>query len=94
MSRSKEIILNMILDEILQQWLTFRGETCPKMTRNRVLRVNLDLDDEPLSQYFIKFVIRSISRLLDITSSAKLNKNMHLNLKKVKFFDFLSFSLY
>ena len=44
--------------------------------KNRVLRVNLDLDDEPLSQYFIKFMIRTISRLLDITSSAKFNKNM------------------
>ena len=47
------------------------------MTKNHVLTVTLDLDGEPLLQYFIKYMLRIISRLLDITFSAKLNKDMH-----------------
>ena len=60
-----------------KKWLTFRGAICLKTTKNRVLRVNFDLDGEPLSHYFIKFMLRIISRLLDIRISAKSNKDIH-----------------
>ena len=56
------------------------------MTKNRVLRVNFDLDGEPMSQYFIKFMLRIISRLLDIRFSAKSNKDIHYNLRKSAIF--------
>ena len=76
-TRNLEMIINMNFMKYCNNGSPSEVQHVPKMTKNRVLRVNLDLDDELFSQYFIKFMIKTISRLVDITSFAILNKNMH-----------------
>ena len=77
MPRNLEMVINMNFMKYCNNGSPSEVQHVPKMTKNRVLRVNFDLDGEPLSHYFIKFMLRIISRLLDFTFSAKLNKDMH-----------------